>query len=469
MADSPKAAAPAAKKRSAADFFFKHGEKVAVGVSAAILAATLGWQYGMDHDQEPIVAAGRATEALAPKSEKYQKEHADRAAALASAETAGAWKSMTSAKPIHPWASTFKTDIKVRERTEVRKVEAKEIWLLPGVKLGDVAVDHSGVRIDFEIIPPKTTSTQTEVEAPANLTGWEIQRRRLASKPGDKDGEWEPLDATGYKISQEKVGEGPAQKLVNRFKDTSIAPKTKYAYRFKPVGAPTKEDGYVQPVDFSEPKEAPKTAGEFRWTINSFMPNPDGKAEVGIYVYKYDRTLNNELLGKLHHLEGDRIGVYVEDAILKKYKRVHRAYDATTPGKALVDANRRPVEVDFDTGARVTKLETVDVESSYKVCKTSFDATGIKKCDGTETKSQLFKAVNHVVIVDDEGVEEHWWKGLRGWSHDKPAQADQLCVEHGGVEPERKPPPEPKPKTDEKPKPTPEPAPKPKPGAKAKP
>lgn len=466
--EKPAPAAPG--KKGGTGFLFKHGEKVAAGVAGAVLAGFCGWAYAMPHDEEAITAISEFDSSIQPDSAKYQKEHGEKLNQLAAPETAGSWQSLASAKPVGPWTSAFKTSVTITERTEEAKVDAKQYWLLPAVQFGEAFVDHSGVRIDFSVTAPKLAPPQKDnkgrtvmEQLAAEVTGWVVERAVLDAKT--KEGPWTVLEeGETFKISEEEVGEKPAVKKVWRIKDTGITPKTLYAYRLKPVGNPTIKGGVVVDVEFSAPKEA-RTVGDFRWVINALQNAKDGRVQIGLHVYKYERALDREVLGKLNHFEGDTIGVHLIDDITGEKVKVHPAYDPAKSGSPIKDPSGKPAKVDFDTGAKIVKIETIDLETEYQVCKIEIDqTTGAKDCKGVETKTEVFKATTHVLIVDDEKTEQHWWKSASKWTNEKPAKKGTMCPEHADPnevappKPTPKPTPPPsteKPKEPEQPKPAP--------------
>jgi hypothetical protein len=82
-------------------------------------------------------------------------------------------------------------------------------------------------------------------------------------------------------------------------------------------------------------------------------------------------------------------------------------------------------EVEFNTGARVVKIETLDVELKYLKCVTRRNFRGEVECTGEPTlEKQNFPARNRIKVVDDEG------KDLEYWYPKKPEHADEMCDEH---------------------------------------
>lgn len=408
------------------NFLFKHGEKVAAGVTGAILAGFCAWAYGMPH-QEEAAAVSNFESSIQPDSARYRREHADRRGALDAPDTSGSWATLATARPPGPWTSAFRTAVTVRELYVEPRISTLRAWVLPPAKVDRVVADGSGIRIDFTAAPPKLADpikdnkgNVVQEQLAAELVGWVVERSE------GKEGPWSPLKAGTFTLGEEEA----AGRKAWRLKDTGVDPKTRYAYRLKPVGRPAGDNvGPVLPPDFGAPIEVTMVETR-RWTISSMTTFPDGRVLIGLHVTAYDRSLGREVLGKLTHVAGDRIGVTQVD---DREVSAHPAWDPANPTRPVKDASGRQAKVDFTAGARIVKIEVVDLKTETQSCRMEFGADAVKLCKGVETKTEVLNRTQHVLIVDDRQVEQHWWKSTGPWSNDMPARQGFLCPKHAAA------------------------------------
>lgn len=272
--------------------------------------------------------------------------------------------------------------------------------VLPTARIDKLYVDQSGVLMEFSSVP----GTLLDGQQAAVPGGWVAERCTLdaAGIPGP----WSVLGGGTLTISEERVGAW-------RLKDAGIAPKTRYRYRLK-AASPVSDAKYSAPVDV-------RTLGDFRWKISHITPRND-RVEIGLMVFKYERRMGREVLGRFSHREGDTIGVSGEEGNL------HPAWDASNPGRPIKDGFRQ-ARLDFNTGARIVRIETLDVEIEVSRCRFEIAAAGWQ-CLGVETRPELFKGVHHVVIADDEKVQQDWWKITSRWTTGKSNRKGLMCPEH---------------------------------------
>ena len=388
-----------------ASFLFRHGEKLALAITIVILGGSGVWATLLQGPDPSLADAARAEAALRRNPDNiYKKQHEAYAAVVAARQPAEEWSRLARAEPINSWAGNFRTQITLSRRP-ASAPRSRTVWIVPTPTLIEAVPGPTGVTIRLRMIAAQPDSPRRAAE----VTGFELQRKKLSATEAD----WVVLDSIVPKQEKETFWS---------LLDTQIEPKTRYAYRLR-VLARTKEP---VPRDhngrFSNIAEV-RTRGDFAWKITSLWTFRDGP-RVGITITKFDRSINREVYSTFMHAEGDRLGV---DTI----KKGHRAYYKNSkPRKRVVDANRVPILVDFDTGATLVKVEpSVKLVLRWNDCDPVLLPAGGWICAGPKIKERTVPAA-HVLIVDDGGREQNWWKATRTWRLEKPTIADTLCAEH---------------------------------------
>lgn len=412
---------------------FKHGEKMALGLTVAILAGYSAWGFVLQGEDESLANSEDAKQAMKRKTTRYSNEHAIGSQAAEARRTAEEWNMLVKADPIYAMAGNYPTDVQIKERKAadptVRRTEKD--WLVPDITLTNVAAELTGVTLDFELeeVVEVTTGLNQRLKADiSDWSNWELQRKTLA----DDDAEWitlkfgekeedKPLEPGKFALLREEIGEGEDKEVVWRVQDPHIKPKTRYAYRLRAIGlskttTPTKYAGR-----YSNTKEV-RTRGDFRWEVRGVMTARNGRPQVQMFIYKFDRTLGHEVFIRLPHFEADQIGGVMITDLPPTFKFTHKARDPKT-NRPVLDKNKRPIMVDFKTGATITKVEHVDKPTRWRSCTVVFAADGTPTCTGCNVKSEPYKG-NHVVIKDDEGYIQEWWSPKRI------EKKDDVCPDH---------------------------------------
>lgn len=403
----------AADTSGSGGFLFKHGEKLGLGLAGAILAGFAGYAYGIAHDQETIDDAESTLKALDKPTDVYRaKKEGYEADAMARATTQE-WSDLASASAMPDWAGNYPTKIEVKEREKVVTPTTSTAWAVPDITFTQTRVDLTGVTIEYELGEIREVTTGTNLKKAADITGYEFQRKTLS---GPKAGDWETLEDGNYEIGDVTEGEGESARTFTRVKDRTIDPKTKYAYRIRVLGESkdARKDKLIGRL--SNEKEV-RTRGDFSWEPEGITQIGDAPPQVRMVIYKFDRKYNRELMLRIPHLEGDRIGVIVKDDITNEIQTTHTARDPKTNKTALGDDGKRLPPIDFNTGAVLKTVEAIEKDLIKRVCDVKVD------CPGFREVPVPYKG-NHVVITDDEGVDQEWW------SPSLPAIKDDVCEQH---------------------------------------
>ena len=413
---------------------FKHGEKMALGLTVALLAGYSAWGFVLQGEDESLANSDEAKQAMKRETSRYSNEHAVFSQAAEARRTPEEWMQLVKADPIYDMAGNYRTDVRIERLNKAADPTVgrpEKDWVVPDITLTTAAAELTGVTLDFELeeIVEVTTGLNQRLRADiSDWSNWELQRKTLA----DDDAEWitlrfgekeedKQLEPGKFTLLQEEIGEGDDKKVIWRVQDPHIKPKTRYAYRLRAIGmsrtpTPTKYVGR-----YSNTKEV-RTRGDFRWEIKGVWSSRDGRSQVQVFIYKFDRTLGHEVFIKLPHFEGDQIGGVEITDLPPTFNFTHKARDPKTD-LPILDKNKRFVMVDFKTGATITKVEHVKSPTRWRFCTVEFSADGSPTCTKCEVKSEPYES-NHVVIKDDEGYIQEWWTRKRI------EKKDDLCSDH---------------------------------------
>ena len=373
-------------------FLGRHGEKLALAVSGALLLAYLILGIGMK-SRDPN--EGKLTAAVSRITAEKGKPHPEDARLKAPAtkdwvlEATDPWNKVKDAKGAGDWSASMTPVFAYREiALAVVKLKAVRV---PSITLGsvDVALDSVTVNWTVQEFAKTDIAKETKTTDFLKLTHLVLERQVGGS------GKWDIL----------------ADKLLPKsdvYKDQKIDPKTKYAYRLTSHVEPDKllrEDAKGMTVGTAAPVQ---TLGIWKISFKNAM-----KGMVYITIEKFDKAAGQKLEKPHIHHVGDKIGWWVEPG--QGADPVSRHSVSLTGGKQ--------VTADFNTGMELKSVEPVKLTVDMKRCKTKFGPGGGKVgCDQIIEKRNF--ETNEIIFTDDEGEKKVYLPA--------PNVLDQLCEDHGG-------------------------------------
>ena len=409
----------AADTSGSGGFMMKHGEKLGLGVAGAVLVGFAGYAYGLSHDQETFDDAETTLQAVEETKGDYPERKAQYESLAAARAPMQEWEDLGAGSSMPAWAGNYPTRIEVKERTEVIKPKTTVDWIVPDITFTQTRVDLTGVTFEYELSEIREVPTGDNQIKAAAITGYDLQRKTLS---GPKSGDWETLAEGSYENGSVTEGEKETERIFLRVKDPTIDPKTKYAYRIRVLGESkdARKDKLIGRL--SSEKEV-RTRGDFRVEPQGIVTIGEAPPQVQMVIYKFDRKYGRELMLRLPHLEGDRIGVIVKDDITGEIQTLHTARDPRTNKPAVYESGKRLPPIDFNTGARIKSLELAkDPGLVKRVCDRVVEG-GSLVCRGCRELPVPYPS-NLIVITDDEGVDQDWW------SPALPTIKDDVCEEH---------------------------------------
>jgi hypothetical protein len=306
-------------------FFIQHGEKVALGVAAALLVGYLVYSFMFTSENADALRLRGMT---ATTDTEKTKEHVDLApqkgAGLQSTALAP-YTGTSQADPANPWATSYPTtgNVTVKE-IDLEKETATMLASVTMVSKADVAID--GITIKFN-----AGSVDTKEYNEAAIDSYIIERK-------GKDGKWEVLDD---KVKPDAVS----------YVDRALDPKTDYAYRVRPVTSDPKwrkESGHPDGIGNPSNEVTARSLGIWNFTIISATAPKEfdepGTGSAYILIEKFDKQHGKVEVKHIHKV-GEKIGEW-------DGKTVHRI---SLPGG-------KSIEVDFASGAMLKGIEAFKVD-----------------------------------------------------------------------------------------------------------
>ncbi len=378
---------PSAAKK----FFMQHGEKVALGVAAALLVGYLVYAFALTEQD----ATARTLSGLTGEIKGQQeREHADLAAGKASSLTSSAlapYTNTSKAEEANAWATAYATVGDVTPKWTEGPVAAKEI-VLPAITIETkVNVELKGITVNFS-----PAAVDKDVDE-AVIDSFIVERK-------GKSGKWDIID-------------GAVDGKATSFTDSKLDPKTVYSYRITAVTSDPKWKKNNSPDGHGKASNevSATSLGIWEFSITTASPGRDDE-EPGtafLVIKKFDKD-HGMVEVKHNHKAGEKIGVW-EETKGKGDTGVHR----------ISQSGGTSIEVDFGSGAELKKVENFSKDVKFKKCIPIFDkSTGTKTgCDTVEDKRKVSGVL--VVIKDEEGktVTIH---------RPELFVEDQLCEKHGG-------------------------------------
>ncbi len=412
------------KPGKGSEFFFKHGEKVAL--VAAVLALVAYLILGIAMAKEDGNVRKIELKAREIQNEK-RKPHEDMKAPEAKTKVPEAldpWTKVIAANtpkdPKDDWVGTL-APVLVYKEFVVPKAPKKSVKA-PEVQMGSVEVALDGVTVHWAAtgFPAAEIAKEKAQFEFIKLSHFSVEREAAGS------GKWEMLAEKIAVPEPPKTEKGIAPLPDMSFRDVKIDPKSKYNYRvtaFLDAEAIDKLDRTkvdLSGVDTDAKKLATvataapvETLGIWKLRFINTM-----KGQAYIEVEKFEKALGKPVKVALIHHEGDRIG-----------------------GKKGSDPEAEPVfdhtvhigdgksqKINFNTGMVLLKVEPVRLTVKVARCKPLFTRDG-KRTGCERIVDKIPFETKEIVYKDEDGREV---KLQIPDPKTSTRTQDQLCEEHGG-------------------------------------
>ena len=380
-------------------FFSSHGEKVGLGIAAALLLGYLIIGVAMKKDFE---GTGTLENAITAKDGEMRKEHPERKAPKARNYETDiiSWNRVTVDQPAHDFTGTMLPAFNAiaQKPIEIVKLAVK----IPAITFGSAEVALDSITV--------TWSAQEFTR---------LERRKWVNPRAKKDQRFDIFDITGYTFER-MVGESGEWKemaqlepTILTYRDTDINPRTLYSYR---ITSHMDKDKQNRPeakgmtIGTSAPV---RTMGIWNVRFANAM-----KGMAYVTIEKFDKKLGGKVEIKHIHHAGDKIGWWKEG-------------DAENPvGQHRVSLKGgRTVMVDWNSGMVLKSIEPTKVKVEFPRCRAKFDKTIGVMIEHKPTQESIFISTNEIQYTNEEG------KPQKIYSPDpftNPRAADQRCEEHGG-------------------------------------
>ncbi len=386
-------------------FLSQHGEKLGLGVAAALLLAylVLGVFAGGENQ-----SATRMRESAEKIDAEARSEHKNLKA------------------PAFPERTEMRDNKEVKVVDELHDSEVLKYWeKLPSDGVLAASADWTASlltrgkdkRIPYEkpTETPVVMSTLTLDKADTRLDGvtltWTIQE---PTKSDDR-----PIDVASIdSILIERVC--PATNKTETFavkdpkggsySDKTVEKRTKYKYRIIPVTVdPKYRERFLTDRGTASRWFEVSTLDIWDLTFTNPIPAPKEKPEEKGYVFikivKFDKEAGQVDVKSIHH-EGDKIGWWLEkwkEKVVDQFGRVTEKDQEAVISKHKVTVNGRVFEVDFDTKMTLVSIKEIEVELIRKKCDPQYDkGTGVlKSCEPVLDKNKV--KVKEIVWTDEDG------------------------------------------------------------------
>lgn len=400
----------AKKGGSGKDLLAKHGEKIGLGVAAALLLGYLVFGYLPDK-KVPDLETARGTMARVQTAMRTpQPGDAPEAAQPWEQKAIGPWNTVVPLpRGADNWAASLATDVTstTKKRETVRPPQA----VAPSVAFENLEINLDSVVLswtvqEFTAAEKAKMAKEKPVHIPVGVTSFKIERDVNGA------GKWETLTT---------IEDGKARS----YKDVKIEPKTKYAYRITAFSnakeylanggeeSGPKADGIVALV----PSPAAQTLGI--WKISYANASRPANAEQGIVyvtIEKFEKAIGQKVERRQIHKDGDRIG----------WKAAADGQEPTS--KFKVQVANKAVEVDFDTGLTLVSVKPRKVTVEITKCKRKFGPGGVPEYPCDKIKEKRTFDIYEIVVNGPEGRQTIQSPNPK----QHPNGQDQICEECGG-------------------------------------
>jgi hypothetical protein len=389
-------------KSGAKEFLARSGEKLALVVSAFALAAYGVIAFGMK-GKDPAVPLQEASRKLraeldraheekkAPPPENWQAKAISPFATVPGPARAG-----------DAWVASLPT---VVEAVGVSKPIVKvKPYKVPSIVLGSVDVQIDHIMVNWSV---KDFTREEKLKGGKEFDYGALSHVKLEREVG---GTWEVL--------------APRQDIkLTSYKDTQIAPKTRYRYRataysddkgYLERGKPDAEKGATGVADGAAgvvTSEPVTTYGLWKFGfINPFRAANSEKGQVMVKIEKFEKGVG-KVEKSLMQYEGDVIGVAVPQGGGEPTSK----FKVSVPGGKVID-------VDFNSGATLVQIKPERLTLDVKKCKPKIGAAGREGCEEIIEKRPFSTTL--IVYKDEDGDHKIYQPAL--------PDLNEKCTEHGG-------------------------------------
>jgi hypothetical protein len=409
------------KPGKAAEFFVKHGEKVALVAAALGLVAYLVLGIAMAKEDD----SARKLKIDGEKARgEMKKSHADMKAPEAkslSSEALAPWTKVANVNPTkNDWVATLPTEIRITEF--VKPEPPKRVARHPDFSLGGAEVALDGITITWST----TGFTVTEMTKDKATTDFVKLSHFLVEREVAGSGKWEVLAERVPLPPPPKTEKGIAPATLN-FRDAKIEPKTKYNYRVTGFLAlddlkkldPAKVN--LSGIDSKEGKVGTlatdnpvTTLGIWKIRFANVM-----KGQAYIEIEKFDRDHGKQKISHIHYA-GDKIGWW---------KQNPQAENEEPVSVHPVTAGTKRLDVDFNTGMTLKSVEPKKVTVEVTKCTRKYDPATSGEIPHEPVVEKVQVEVIEVLYTDEDGKDQAFYHP-RPENH--PLAVSRACSEHGG-------------------------------------
>ncbi len=427
------------KPSKAAEFFFKHGEKVVLAACALALVAYLILGIAMAKEDTSARDLKKAGDKVGIEMNKAHDDMKAPEAKTWGPEARQPWDKVISVETTkNDWVGALATEIKHKpyKKIEIPKRGVKH----PSVAMGATAVALDGVAVQWSA----TGFTMAEMAKEKAATDFLKISHFVVEREVAGSGKWEVL-AEKVPAPEPPKGSRDMPPINMTYRDARIEPKTKYNYRVTAfldaveLGKldPKKVNlsgiaagGKLETVATDSPAA---TLGIWKLRFVNMM-----KGQAYIEIEKFDKQHGKVKIAHIHYA-GDKIGWWKKDPQDDKEEPtpIHRV---TVGGKGY--------DVDFNTGMTLKSVESKKVTVEVPKCTRKFEGTLEIPHEPVVEKVQV--ETIEVLYTDEDGKDQTLY-------HPEPKQhplaLPKTCADHGGrkaVEPPKEGPKKEEPKEDPK-------------------
>jgi hypothetical protein len=389
------------KKSAAAAALAKYGEKVALGVSVLALGVGAFLMFGLK-SPDPTAAVRHIGAKVKNGFSEEHEAHKAPAPENWQARSVGDWNTvLVSARAGNDWVATLATTAEGKALD--KKITKAKLYKVPSVIMGqvDVEIDHIMVNwsvLDFTREEKRKDAKDFDFGA---LTHVQLERQ--------SKGKWEILEP---KIDIKTLS----------YRDSKIEPRTSYTYRltafstekgFLERGTPDETYGATPNAQgIANQAVSPQVQTYGLWKLgfsNPFKP-AEGKGKVYVTIEKFEKGVGKVQIRHIHD-EGDVLGFW-EEAPGAGPTSIHKI--SVPPGRVL--------QVDWNTGATLMKVQPTKVTVDVEKCRPKISAQGNEGCDRIVEKRTV--TTNLIVYKDADGEHKMYSPAL--------PDTNERCEQHGG-------------------------------------
>jgi hypothetical protein len=429
------------KPNKGAEFFFKHGEKVAVAIAAVALLAYVVMGLAMAKDDPSVSQIGMKEQEFGRERAKVHAENKAPEVQPWVARAVTPWNEVVTAKPGNDSGGTLTP--KIAEKVITKPKVPKRGVAMPSVEFGTAEVALDGVTFTWSA----TGFTMQELTKGKATTEF-LQIAFFTVERQVGKGAWEKI---AEKLTPPPLPKGakdiPAIQM--KYVDGKIEPKTKYNYRvtaYLDMDALKKFDPAKVDLESIDPTgklatvgsdQPVATLGIWKLVFSQLQPRKDDQPGWAyVTIEKYDKV-NGKVKTAHRQYVGDKIGFWrqKDEDTQEEPKSVHK-----------LNISSKAVDIDFNTGMVLKAIDMKKLKVDVTKCDIKRDATGaIMPHEPAQLKVDIDTV--ELVYTDDDGKDVKYYP-VDPKDHPRVRAAGTACPDHGGKKAAAPEPPKDAPKTD---------------------